>query len=153
MSVSHSLWDLNSSRLYISHRRRLVLQASSFTSLRDRSSVSKAYFASSLVIIAFTHRDTDTAQASWVDGVKHRNASLIAQGERQPCIPIGRQNREALTEHDLQASRHKSKSGASGPIAWRRPPLLSGGALPNLSGTNACTLSTMIDPTLIEALD
>jgi hypothetical protein len=37
--------------------------------LRDRSSVSKAYFASSLVIIAFTHRDTDTAQASWVDGV------------------------------------------------------------------------------------
>jgi hypothetical protein len=126
MSVSRSLWDLNSSRLYISPQK--TFSSSSvigFTSLRDRSSVSKAYFASSLVIIAFTHRDTDTAQASWVDGVKHRNASLIAQGERQPCIPIGRQNREALTEHDLQTSRHKSKSGASGPIAWRRPLLLS----------------------------
>ena len=70
MSVSRSLWDLNSSRLYISPQK--TFSSSSvigFTSLRDRSSVSKAYFASSLVIIAFTHRDTDTAQASWVDGV------------------------------------------------------------------------------------
>ena len=43
--------------------------------------------------------------------------------------------------------------GANGPIARRSPPLLSGGALPNLSGTNACTLPAMVDPTPIGALD
>jgi hypothetical protein len=59
MSVSRSLWDLNSSRLYISPQK--TFSSSSvigFTSLRDRSSVSKTRLASSLVIIAFTYRNS-----------------------------------------------------------------------------------------------
>jgi len=55
MSASRSLWDLNSSRLYISSQK--TFSSSSvigFASLRERRSASKARLASSLVIIAFT---------------------------------------------------------------------------------------------------
>src|ERR1700722_7776185 len=55
MSTSRSLWDLNSSRLYISSQK--TFSSSSvigFTSLRDRSSASKARLASSFVGTAST---------------------------------------------------------------------------------------------------
>jgi hypothetical protein len=66
MSASRSLWDLNSSRLYISSQK--TFSSSSvigFTSLRDRSSASKARLASSLIIIAFTYPSTPNVGPSW----------------------------------------------------------------------------------------
>jgi hypothetical protein len=77
--ASRSLSDLNSSCLYISSQK--TFSSSSvigFASLRDRSSVSKVRFASSLVIIAFTYRISARLSSALADLEEDRRMASLA---------------------------------------------------------------------------